>query len=217
MIGMETKHTNTKIDFSTIDAFLFDLGGVIIDIDPQATINAFSELGLPQLQQQINHGHHEGLFKQLEKGAISRTHFIHSIKEQLDRNIEETQIVEAWNKMLVDFPDERLRILEHLKKTKPVYLLSNTNLIHHKRFAHMANGYKSIDDLFTQTFYSYQLGCSKPDAEPFEKVISATHIKPEKTLFLDDSLMNIETAQQLGFQTAWVKTGHTMQEIFTGM
>jgi len=202
-----------RIDFSKIETYLFDLGGVVIDIDPLRTIEAFSQLGLPHLKEQINHGHHEGLFKQLEKGQISEATFIKEIRLQLTAQVGDNEIVDAWNKMLIHCPTERIALLKQLKKDKPVYLLSNTNGIHRACFTTMAEGHNAIEELFTQVFYSYQLGCSKPDAEPFEKVIELTGLNPESTLFLDDSQANIETAERLGFKTALVTPHHSMQKI----
>ncbi len=206
-----------KIDFSEIEAYLFDLGGVVIDIDPFKTIEAFSELGLTHLKEQINHGHHTGLFKKLEKGEITNAGFIDKIKKQLNGAIEEKHIVNAWNKMLIHLPAERIELLKQLKKDKPIYLLSNTNGIHRNYFTKMAKGHKTIEELFTRVYYSYQLGCSKPDAEPFEKVIELTGLKPGRTLFLDDSQANLDTAKKLGFKTVLVTPHNTIQDIFSSM
>jgi len=209
--------SNIKVDFSEIEVYLFDLGGVLIDIDPLKTIEAFSQLGLSQLHDQINHGHHSGLFKQLETGQISDDDFISAIRKQLRYPYPISDVIDAWNKMLIHFPVERIQILKQLKKEKPVYLLSNTNGIHRDYFTKMTTQHSEFEDLFTQVFYSYQLGCSKPDSEPFLKVIQETGLKPERTLFLDDSLANLATAKKIGFQTYFITKENTVEKIFSNM
>lgn len=204
----------TSINHTEIKAYLFDLGGVLIDLNPQATIDAFEKLGLKNLQEQINHGHHNGLFEQLEKGSISRDEFIEAIQKQTPSKISEQQIINAWNKMLLTFPIERIKILEQLRQEKAIYLLSNTNVIHREYFSKSAEGYTTIEELFNQVFYSYQLGCSKPDNEPFLKVLDVCELKPQEILFLDDSEANINTAKKLGFKTMLITHESPIESIF---
>lgn len=200
--------------YSDINCFLFDLGGVILDIDPQLSVAAFEKLGYKALGNEINQSHHDGLFKLLERGTINDKQFIEEIARQSETHPTEASIIDAWNQMLVKLPSERIKILEDLKKKHPVFLLSNSNAIHRRYYKHMAKGYHSIEELFTKVFYSYELGCSKPDLKSFEKVIQATGLNPLTTLFLDDSHANIEAAQQLGFKTELISKTNSMEVVF---
>ncbi|WP_439183086.1 HAD family hydrolase [Carboxylicivirga taeanensis] len=202
------------VDFANVDAYLFDLGGVIIDISPQATIDAFKKLGLKDIQQQITQSHHEGVFKQYEQGTISSDEFIAFVQKELPRQVDQQLIIDAWNRMLVELPVSRALLLERLKQTKPVYLLSNTNAIHHQAFGAMAKGYKHIELLFTKAFYSFQMQLSKPDPRCFQFVIEDTGLQPERTMFFDDSPLNLEVARELGFQTALVTPQNSIVDMF---
>ncbi|WP_430814125.1 HAD family hydrolase [Carboxylicivirga sp. RSCT41] len=206
-----------ELSASTIDAYLFDLGGVIVDISPAAAISAFSKLGLSNLEEQITHGHHNGLFKQYELGAVSTQDFIRQIKDLLPHTTTDEQIIDAWNQMLVELPLERLQIIESLKEQVPVYLLSNTNELHRSTFVRMAYGIENIEAYFTKTFYSFEIKHSKPDKGAFEYVIANTGIKPERTLFLDDSQLNLDVADELGFQTVLVSKNDPMTDILGKM
>ncbi|MCG8580448.1 MAG: HAD family phosphatase [Bacteroidales bacterium] len=206
---------NMEQKWGDIDAYLFDLGGVIVDISPAAAIDAFNKLGLTNLEEQISHGHHNGLFKQYELGAISTQEFIEKIQSLLPGPVSDNQIIAAWNKMLVELPIERLQLIERIKKKAPVYLLSNTNELHRNTFVGMANGIENIEPYFTKAFYSYEIKQSKPDRQAFDHVVTCTGIKPEKTLFLDDSQLNLGVAEELGFQTVLVSENHTMIEILS--
>lgn len=203
-----------EIAWTDYDAYLFDLGGVIVDISPASAIEAFRKLGLTNLEQQITQGHHNGLFKQYELGAITTTDFINQIQDLLPQRVVDQQIIDAWNKMLVDLPVERLHILQQLKKKAPIFLLSNTNQLHRKSYEAMAEGF-DVENLFTKAFYSYEIHLNKPDREAFEFVINSSRIRPEKTLFLDDLQLNLDAAKELGFQTLLVSKGQTIIDIFS--
>ncbi len=202
------------MDFTTIDTLLFDLGGVVLNIAPQNTIDAFLKLGLTDIQDQITHGHHTGLFKAFEQGAVTESDFLSQIKEEISSPVDDQQIIEAWNAMLLDLPAPRVHIIETLKKNHNVYLLSNTNSLHRSCFDTAAKGYASLSQLFHQVYYSYELKISKPDARAFEKVIEASGLQPASTLFLDDSPQNIETAKALGFQTVLISPAYGMEQVF---
>lgn len=202
------------MDFSTIDTLLFDLGGVVLNIAPQKTIDAFLKLGLTDIQDQITHGHHNGLFKAFEQGSISEKTFISEIRKEIPIQVEDQAIIQAWNAMLLDLPIKRVQMIEKLKETYKVYLLSNTNSIHRACFDTSAKNYGCLSELFHQVYYSYELKVSKPEVRAFEKVIEASGLRPATTLFLDDSPQNIETAQALGFQTVLISPAYGMEQVF---
>lgn len=202
-----------RIDLSEIDAYLFDLGGVVVDISPSAAIDAFKALGLKDIDEQITQSHHQGLFKQYELGVVSSDAFISALQKELPQQVGREAIVHAWNTMLVTLPNERVALLAKLRTTHPVYLLSNTNAIHHQSFKSMADGYDNLEELFTEVFYSYKMQLSKPDPECFQYVVNKTGLIPERTLFLDDSAKNLEAAGKLGFQTVLVSPNNTILDI----
>lgn len=200
--------------FNGIDAFLFDLGGVIIDVNVKRTVDAFRALGFEDVDNLIAQCHHGGVFKAFERGDISERQFLNALKQEVKSPVTEEALVEAWNFMLGDFPTERVRILEKLHQSYPTYILSNTNGIHHQQFRHMAGGYDDIAQLFTDVFYSFRLGCSKPEKKIFEKVIDKSGLNARTTLFLDDSEINLQVAAELGFKTQLVSRQNPIEKIF---
>jgi len=202
------------MNLSTINTLLFDLGGVVLNIAPQKTIEAFTKLGLTDIQNQITHGHHSGLFKAFEQGSITETEFILEIRKEILTEATDQEIIQAWNAMLLDMPIQRVQIIEKLKEKYRVYLLSNTNSIHRSCFDTSARAYDKLSQLFHQVYYSYELKVSKPDKRAFEKVIEASGLTPATTLFLDDSPQNIETAKAMGFQTVLISDEFGMEQVF---
>jgi len=181
---------------------LFDLGGVILDINVQATLKLFYELGLPAEFMQYPHSMTTDLFYKYETGKLDTDQFRNEIRRRAGIEMSDQTFDEAWNAMLVRIPEERTSLLKRLSKPYNLYMLSNTSELHVKVFEKMyldAAG-ESMQEVFKKIYYSHEIGWHKPDPEAWEYVIKDAAIIPGETLFLDDNIHNIKAAQELGFQ-----------------
>ena len=192
-----------KFRLNSIEAIIFDLGGVVLNLDPQKTFDAFEKLtGLSQgeLVEAIKHP----AFNQYEKGEISSDNFRGSLKRAFGFNIKDDLIDKAWNAMLLDLPLNRLEMIGQLRPKLKTFVLSNTNEIHIETFdaivSEVTSG-KKIQEYFDTVYYSHKVRMRKPDAEIFEMVIQKNALDPSTTLFIDDTLEHIESAKKLGLQT----------------
>ena len=187
------------------EAIIFDLGGVILNIDYQKTIDAFTNLGIGNFEELYTQAQQNDLFDSLEVGEISNEHFYDEIKKIAGISLSTQQIQTAWNAMLLDLPVERVVLLREISKTKPIFLLSNTNAIHLEAFQNMIEvsfGKRDLlEQLFIETFYSHQIGARKPNPEAFNCIIEKHKLVPENTLFIDDSAQHISGAKKMGLQT----------------
>jgi putative hydrolase of the HAD superfamily len=118
--------------------------------------------------------------------------------------------------MLLDFPKERIDWLIAISKQYNIFLFSNTNQIHYDCFMQIAT--KSIapinfNNIFIKTYYSHAIGLRKPDAEAFEFILNEQQLKASETLFIDDTLGNIEGAEKVGIQTIWLKPPKTVLDL----
>ena len=190
------------MEWKHFEAIIFDLGGVILNIDYHATIAAFQKLSIPNFETLYAQAKQNHVFDQLETGALSNEDFRAYIREESQMELTDAKIDQAWNAMLLDLPYERIEILKNVGNEKPIYLLSNTNAIHIDWFTKYMNkehiGFSNFNDLFVNTHYSSQLGDRKPNASCFEKVLSINDLQAEKTLFIDDSAQHIEGAKKVG-------------------
>lgn len=183
---------------------IFDLGGVLLDIDFQKSIDAFKNLGIENFEEMFSQFKADALFEELETGKISETGFYSAIKTRTELAITDDEIDEAWNALILHFRTPSLEVLEKLADDYNLYLLSNTNGIHLKCFKELftrETGKASLDAYFNKAWYSNEIGLRKPGAEIFEFVLREEDLKAEETLFIDDTLINIETAQKMGFKT----------------
>lgn len=184
---------------SKISAIIFDLGGVILDLDQGKTIRAFSRAGLDL--EQVNA--HSAIFNDFETGRISAVDFRQAIKTALRGSMGDEEIDAAWNAMLLDTTRERFDIIAELKKKFKIYLLSNTNSIHidaFRKYIDTFSGLKAWDDLFDKQFLSYEVGLRKPDKEMYEYVVNDIGHDAHKCLFIDDSIINIRGAASSGLR-----------------
>jgi putative hydrolase of the HAD superfamily len=186
---------------------IFDLGGVLLNIDYKLATKAFSDLGLTDFDKLFSKAHQTKLFDLYEKGQISSETFRNHVKSCFNIPIDDSTINNAWNTMLLDFPPERLLLLQQLKTKHRIFLLSNTNEIHIQYINNYFQETFGIPDLsgyFEKVYLSYEVGMRKPDAEIFELVLSENKLDPNETLFIDDSIQHIEGAKKLGIHTYWL-------------
>ena len=183
---------------------IFDLGGVLLDIDYQKTIDAFKKLGIKNFEEMFSQFKADELFEKLETGDITERDFYEEVKDRTSITVSDAEIEAAWNALIVDFRTESLAYLETLSKKYKLYLLSNTNSIHLKCFKQLFSlqtGKPLLDAYFSKAYYSNEVRLRKPGTEIFEFVLRDEDLIVEETLFIDDTLINIETAQKMGFKT----------------
>ncbi|MGH1335587.1 MAG: HAD family hydrolase [Aureispira sp.] len=190
-----------------IKNIVFDLGGVLIHLEPAYTNASFGALAGSRTayKQAVKNWAKQGLFEALEIGEISEEVFIKGIQAELPEPASPAQIETAWNMMLRNIPARGLQLVEDLKKNGfGVYLMSNTNSIHLRDFRAIVleeHGIKDFDALFDGAYYSHLIGSRKPQATPFEYLVKDAQIHPQETLFIDDNAPNLVGARQAGLHT----------------
>lgn len=181
---------------------LFDLGGVILDIDVQATLKRFYELEFPSELLQYPNNMTSDLFFRYETGKIGTVEFRNELRRISGQDVSDEELDKAWNAMILRIPQERTQLLDRLKGRYKLYMLSNTSALHAPVFEQMylKVAGKTMKSLFEKVYYSFEIGWHKPDSEAWEHVIADAGIVPQETLFLDDNIHNIKASQELGFQ-----------------
>lgn len=183
------------------EAIIFDLGGVIINLDYKKTENEFKKLFGTDFSEMYSKQSQTEIFNKLETGQISENEFIETMQRLSSKKVSKEKVIEAWNAMLLDIPKERISLLEKIGKEKRIFLLSNTNEIHKKAFDKIVfESYQlqGLEPLFEKAYFSHLVGMRKPNREIFDFVIQENHLTPQTTLFIDDSPQHIEGAQKAG-------------------
>ena len=178
---------------------IFDLGAVILNISYENTINALTKLGVKNAENFYSKKVQTELFNKIETGKISNMEFLKELqKETKNANIKQVKM--AWNSMLLDLPEERLKTIKKLKDNHKIFLLSNTNSIHINALKEQFGNKKWIAfcELFDKMYLSHELGLRKPDVKIFEHILNEQKLKAEEVFFVDDSPQHIISAKKIG-------------------
>lgn len=201
-----------------IKNIIFDFGGVIINIDPSKTLDAFIELMGKGNSKELNVKIIEDdLYHYLETGKINPQKFRDGLKKLMNIDVEDEKIDNAWNALIMDIPPERIKILEEVKNNYRIFLLSNSNIIHYKNYRSNFEkefGYKTFSDLFEKAYFSHEMGYRKPDKRIYNYVLRKQKLNPRETLFIDDSLINIEAARKLNILSYHLKEDREINDLF---
>ena len=200
----QTETLNSKHKF-----LLFDLGGVIINLNTQLTVQSFAQLAKRSEEEVEIAWRKEEVFKRYETGEINDTDFREFLRNWLKKPfLSDNQLDEAWNAMILHLPKERLEHLLQLKKEYKVLLFSNTNAIHLKyvnRQVEKSSGEKNLEPYFHKSYYSHLIGLRKPEPAAYEYILQDQNIAAHQLLFFDDSIINIKGAESIGIKSIEVK------------
>ena len=198
-----------------VKQIIFDLGGVLLNIDYSLTENAFIAAGVKNFPELYSQLQQSDLFDRWETGRMTAEEFVEAMKAASDTPLTSAQVLDAWNAMLLDFPIRRLQILQQLRNYYDLFLLSNTNEIHEETFNNTlmnAHGIPNIGVFFDKVYMSHRVGLRKPMPEIFMRVLEDNGLQAGQTLFIDDSPQHIKTANELGIQTIYLQKGMTIED-----
>ena len=189
---------------------IFDLGGVILDINMQKALDGFAALGLPESELRFDIGEAADLMHRYQLGHFTTDEFCRRLAARCNPGTTPEQVAHAWNSICLGIPERKLNAIKALKQSANVYLLSNTNDLHWQYcLDHWfnANGNR-CKDFFDKVFLSQEMHLEKPHAEIFEQVIKAIGAgcgsETSDTVFLDDNLDNVNAAKNCGIQAVQI-------------
>lgn len=207
-------------DLAKIDTIIFDLGEVIVDLDPVAVIQRlakYADVSPTAAMREVIVNSPELIA--YETGKIDEEAFLGRMNKLLKSNMTLEEFEGAWNLMLKAIPVKRLDLMKALGKTHRTMILSNTNAMHQRRFDQMIYDVTQEEGMHCfvthDAHYSHVIGYRKPENDCFNYVIDHNQLNPKKTLFLDDNPHNIEAAKSLGIQAIQIKYPDQIFEILS--
>jgi putative hydrolase of the HAD superfamily len=180
-----------------IKTLIFDFGDVFINLDKAGAMqNALDIFGLKTFEADM-----VATNIQYEIGRISTSEFIAFYKTKFP-TLNETDIVNAWNYIIKDFPKYRLDFIKKLalKKEYKLILLSNTNMMHINFIKQNVLFYDEFKNCFDVFYLSQEIHLRKPNTAIFEFVLKENNLIAKECLFIDDTKDNTDTAQSMGFK-----------------
>ena len=195
---------------------IFDLGGVLLDLDVQKTFDAFGKMGLTK-EEIMDRYHREGNFFLLfEKGQISADEFRASLRTMIGNSATNEKIDYAWNEMLRGFRGETIKLISDFSLKYPVYLLSNTNEIHLPYYSQQfreASGGTDLQKYFIKSYFSHLIKTRKPELESFMYVLNDAGLVANQTLFIDDFEENCISARETGLVAHQLKPEDDLRDV----
>jgi putative hydrolase of the HAD superfamily len=196
--------TQNQFSLEEVDTIIFDLGMVIINLDMEATFNAFKSIFGDDYEHVMKTLNDERFFNAYETGRITTNEFTSTLAIKSKGNANQKDIADAWNAMLLDIPPIRFDILKWAKENYNTYCLSNTNELHIDWINAMLQREFQIDNLdsyFHKVYLSHEMHQRKPDAEIFETLVNNHDLEPSKTIFIDDTAGHLLGANEVGLKT----------------
>ncbi|MBO4328287.1 MAG: HAD family phosphatase [Bacteroidales bacterium] len=199
-----------------IKHIIFDLGGVILDIDEKMAVHELQKrnVDLSLVESEA----FQSIDSRFERGILTAASFRRRVKDLFGLpKLSDADFDYIWNAILLDIPRERIQALEEIKEHYQIFLMSNTNEIHYDLYVRdlqLRFGYKQFDDLFDKSYFSFDVHLLKPDPLFFELILEHQGLKPEETLFIDDTPANIEVARQMGIHTYHIHRDELVRNLF---
>ena len=186
-----------------IKAIVFDMGGVILNLDLAAAHKAFrDDLGFADIEDYLNNYHQVGFFEAIENGSMSMEEFYPLCLSHCRPGVTPEMILGAFRCFVQSFNDGVVGLLKELSQQYALYLLSNNNPMSMSLLSsEFETAGLDLDAIFKEQFCSYRLRMMKPGREIFEYAQNRIGCAPGEILFIDDSASNIAGAEALGWKT----------------
>jgi FMN phosphatase YigB (HAD superfamily) len=186
-----------------IEALLFDLGGVIIELDWERVFSHWARCAGQPVAPIRARFSFDDPYQRQERGEIDARAYYAALRASLGLAISDDEFDAGWKALFTREISETVALLQRLEGRIPMYLFSNTNAAHQ---AAWATRFADALAPFTAAFVSSEIGLRKPTREAFLHVAGAIGLPPARILFLDDTLENVEGARGVGMPAVHVRT-----------
>ncbi len=197
------------VDAHSIDALLFDLGRVVLDIDFTRVLQVWSDHSGRTSEDIVSRFSRGDVYMRHERGEISDDAFFAHLRETLDIDLTPAQFLDGWNAIFVGEMPGIAELLPRAARCWPLYAFSNTNPAH---VTHFSTRHAELLGQFRGVYLSSSIGMRKPDPESFDHVVAEIGVPAERILFFDDLIDNIDGARARGLQAVHVTSADTVAD-----
>jgi FMN phosphatase YigB (HAD superfamily) len=205
---------HTHVSSGKPEALLFDLGGVVIDIDFGRAIRAWQPISRLSCAELEGAFRFDAQYEQHERGEIAASAYFDHLASSLELTGSHEQIADGWNAIYVGEIAETIRMIRLARAKLPVFAFTNTNSTHQAAWSRM---FPAVPKSFDRIFASHELGCRKPERRAFELVGQSIGISLDSVMFFDDLLANVEGAEAAGLQSVHVRSPNDVRNSLQGV
>ncbi len=192
-------------------ALLFDLGGVVVEIDFDRALAAWQPWSRHSPEELAHAFRHDDAFERHERGEMPDDAYFRHLAGCLAFEGDRAGIEAGWNDLFVGTIDETLDLIRAVRRRVPCHAFTNTNPAHH---ATWAARYPAVPDAFGHVFTSHRLGAREPEREAFRRVVDAIGVDADAILFFDDNAANVAGARAAGLEAVLV---HSPADVRTAL
>ena len=188
-------------DRRRFDALLFDLGGVVVDIDFNRMFVRWAQhAGEPADAIRARFSFDEP-YACHERGEIGAGEYFASLRSSLGIDLSDAQFTDGWTAIYIGEVPGVAPLIRALEDRIPLYAFTNSNPTH---MSFWASAYAETLKSFRHVFVSSEMGVRKPEPEAFAMIATAIGVPLERILFFDDTRLNVEGALAVGMQAVHV-------------
>jgi len=202
-----------------IKAIIFDMGGVIVDLDIEDCKRAFKEyLGYYRIDELIDPCHQKGIYGDLEEGKISGDEFRRIVLQDSDPGALAENVDKAMWHILTGISPYKVEMLKRLSESYDLYLLSNNNPVCLPRAKAIFEGAGiPLEKIFRKCFYSFEMKALKPSETFYKAVVREIGIPAEQMFFIDDSQKNVDGAIAAGLPAVYYEPGTDLETLISNV
>mgnify|MGYP006357921465 FL=1 len=202
-----------------IKAIIFDMGGVIVDLDIEDCKRAFKEyLGYYRIDELIDPCHQKGIYGDLEEGKISGDEFRRIVLQDSDPGALAENVDKAMWHILTGISQYKVEMLKRLSESYDLYLLSNNNPVCLPRAKAIFEGAGiPLEKIFRRCFYSFEMKALKPSETFYKAVVREIGIPAEQMFFIDDSQKNVDGAIAAGLPAVYYEPGTDLEALINNV
>lgn len=192
---------------------VFDFGGVLVDLAPEEAIRRLVTLGVHDADTLLDPYLQRGIFKLLEDGTLTVNEFEQELRKTYQKDFTHEELLWAIGGFIKGVPSYKFEYIKKLRGEFRISVLSNTNpyileIVDSPSFHKNTSLSSWVDHIYA----SCEMNLLKPDLEFYKEMMRRGDMDPDKTLFLDDGIANVEAARKVGIESIHVTNGEDWWE-----
>lgn len=199
---------------NSVEALLFDLGGVVLDIDFDRVFSYWAKHSNRSFEEIQSGFSFDPFYEAHEIGKIDTGEYFNSLRKTLDMEISDADLLDGWNDIHIGEIDGITKLLKRAGERLPIYAFTNSNQAHQKTYLRK---FPEVLSIFQAVFDSSDIGKRKPEPEAFQHVADAIQVNLSRIVFYDDSIENIIGAKNVGLKTVHVRSIGDIENSFQGL
>ncbi len=200
-----------NISLNSVKALLFDLGGVVIDIDFNLVFKRWAKYANRSVEEIKSRFSFDLHYEAHERGEIGANEYFNSLRKSLGIDISDLQFKDGWNSIYKGEIPGITELLQKVKDKLPIHAFTNSNHTHQrvwsKKFSNTLIHFQTV-------FNSSDIGVRKPEPEAFQIVADLIGVDLSEIVFYDDSIENIIGAKKIGLNTVHVRSIRDVEASF---